>query len=53
MRICDVILLALDEVFDVGGRGQPQIMAQLANLTAPEVTAAARLPSQSRIAEAA
>ena len=35
-----VILLAFDKGFHIGGRDEPYIMAQLADLTAPEMSAA-------------
>jgi hypothetical protein len=38
-----VILLALNEGFDVGGRDKPHIMAQLTDLASPEMGAAAGL----------
>lgn len=41
-RLCigGIILLALDEGLDVGGRDEPHLVAQLADLTAPEMRAA-------------
>ena len=41
LGICRIILLPLDEGLDVGGRDEPHLMAQLPDLSAPEVRASA------------
>ncbi len=43
LGIDHVVLLALDEGFDIGGRDQPHLVAEFADLTAPEMHAAAGL----------
>ncbi len=44
-RLCvsGIIFLALDEGFDVGGRDEPHLVTQLADLAAPEMRAATGL----------